>query len=224
LDSSIRILVVLLAGVLPAAGQVAIGAKAGVVSYRERGRSEAMLNACAVLHLDVNSSMRVLSDRLDDARVELLSGSALVRVDEVVRQTKITMVVKGVAVPLRTRGLYRFDVDPPRLRVWSGKALSARAGRELALDGVSAAVKFNRERQDALDRWSERRIVVLARQSGMAAHLARQRAEAEAAAKKNAQLENLSRDPVVDASTPRLPPPTVMPGPTGPRICTESAQ
>jgi hypothetical protein len=220
----IKILIVLLACVLPAAGQMKIVAKAGVVSYQERGRSEALLNACAVMHLDVNSSMRVLSDRLDDARVELLSGSALVHVDEVVRQTKITIVVKDVPVPLTTRGLYRFDVDPPRLRVWSGKALSARAGREVALDGSSKPAKFNTERQDALDRWSERRMVALSRESGMAAHTARERAEAEATARKTAQLENLSRDPMADASAPRAPAPSAITGPTGPRICTPSAQ
>jgi hypothetical protein len=222
----IRTLIVVLASVLPAAGQVKIGAKAGIVTYRERGRSEAMLNACAVMHLDVNSSMRMISDRLDDARVELLSGSALVHVDEIVRQTKITIVVKGVAVPLTTRGLYRFDVDRPRLRVWSGKALSARAGRELALDGVSKPAKFNRDRQDALDRWSERRIVVLARESGMVVRLARERAEAEATAKKTAELENRSRD-VMAPDTPGpgrfSGPPNPLPS-TRPRICSESAQ
>jgi hypothetical protein len=201
-----------------ATAQVAIGAKAGVVSYRERGRSEAMLNACAVMHLDLRSSMSVISDRLDDTRIDLQSGSALVHVDEVVRQTKITIVVKGVAVPLTTRGLYRFDVEPPRLRVWSGKALSARAGREVALDGSAGSTKFNRDRQDALDRWSERRMIVLSRESGMAARLARDRAEAEATAKKAADVENLS-----DRAA-RAPTPMVVPGPSGPRICSASVQ
>jgi len=217
-------LLALMACAVVAAGQVKIGAKAGVVSYQERGRSEAMLNACAVMHLDVNSSMRMVSDRLDDARVELLSGSALVHVDEVVRQTKITIVVKGVAVPLTVRGLYRFDVDPPRLRVWKGKALSARAGREVALDGSSKRAKFNIERQDALDRWSERRMAVLSRESGMTAHTARARAEAAAEARKNAEVRNRERDIMLADGTPPFMPPTVMPGPTGPRICTESVQ
>jgi len=200
-DSLIKMVIVVLAGALPASGQMKIGAKAGVVSYQERGRSEALLNACAVMHLDVNSSMRMVSDRLDDARVELLSGSALVHVDEVVRQTKITILVNGVAVPLTTRGLYRFDVDPPRLRVWSGKALSARAGREVELDGSSKRAKFNTGRQDALDRWSERRMAVLSRESGMAAHTARQRAEADAV---RAQAERARRHPAYALGLNRL--------------------
>src|SRR6516165_5039226 len=52
-----------------------------LVLRTEHGRAEVMLNACAVLHIDENSSIRLLANTLTYPQVELVSGTAVVELD-----------------------------------------------------------------------------------------------------------------------------------------------
>jgi len=131
------------------------------------GRVEVLLNPGVFLRLGERSALRMITNRLIDTRVELLSGSALIEAAEIAKDTGVTIVCKDGAATLRKAGIYRFDFSPARLRVRSGDDLvqingqhiKAGAGKMIAFEGEQAALvaRFDKEEADALDRWSRRR-------------------------------------------------------------------
>jgi len=169
----------------------------------ERGRAELLSNSCVVLHLDVGSAVTVVSNRAEDTRVELLKGAAMVEADAVLRGTRVTVVVGGANVPVTRPGLFRFDADPARLRVFGGSAtvqrkggarVTVRKGHDVPLDGSAAGSKFDPDRRsDALGRWSEARIRTLATLSGQGAVDAREEERRQAALTSSAQIGGTPR-------------------------------
>lgn len=106
------------------------------------------LNPCMVLHLDENSAVRIAAARLDGTRIELLAGAVIIRADGILCGTRVTMDVRGVAVLFPTRGVYRADAEPTRLRVLDGKAIVLRGGQP-------QAVGAKRECAERARRWAE---------------------------------------------------------------------
>jgi hypothetical protein len=175
---------------IPAGAQMVVSARSGVVNYTEgavflnnepvessvthypdikedgvlrtaEGRSEILLTPGVVLRLAENGSIRMITNRLVDTRLELISGSAVIEADEIAKDTHVTVVVgKGSAAILKP-GIYRFDAEPAQLKVYRGEASAdstpVGSGRMLAFDGSRAVQKFNTDDTDALDRWSKRR-------------------------------------------------------------------
>ncbi len=139
------------------------------------GRAEVLLSPGVFLRMGHDSAFRLTSGKVWDARLELLSGTALVEAAEIGRGNRLTMAHGGATVTIEKSGLYRLDAEPAALRVLSGKAVveasgkkyEVKGGRMLALTGQAAVTKFDRKRQDSLDAWSERRSARLA-QANMA--------------------------------------------------------
>jgi uncharacterized membrane protein YgcG len=195
--------VVLALGIGPAVAQPVTSAKSGVVAYlegkvflenerlefstvhfpqikesgtlrTEDGRAEVLLTPGVVLRLGENSALKMITNRLIDTRLELLSGSAVVEADVVEKDTAVTIVCKNGTVGLSKIGIYRFDAEPGRLRVFKGladvklgsdtvEATLVTGGKMMSLSGDTATVeKFDVEDTDALDRWSSHRGMVLA--------------------------------------------------------------
>jgi len=184
----------------PASAQPVISAKSGVVAYQEgqvaldgqpleaslthfadvkensvleteEGRAEILLNPGVVLRLGENSSLKMITNRLIDTRVELVRGSAVVDALEVGKDTSVTVVAANAAVTLPKAGIYRFDTEPAAVKVFKGSAdvemggqfVPVVAGRMLSLADASAKPeKFDTENTDALDRWSHRRSEYMA--------------------------------------------------------------
>jgi hypothetical protein len=131
------------------------------------GRAEILLNPGVFLRLGENSSMKMLKNRLIDSKIELLGGSAVIEAAEIGKDTSATIVSKGATVSLKKAGIYRFDSEPARLRVFAGEAsvevegrtIQVGGGKMLAFEGENAAVllKFNKDQTDSLDHWSRRR-------------------------------------------------------------------
>jgi hypothetical protein len=177
-----------------AAAQNAISAKAGMVNYvegavfldgkaakvtldnfpqmrngselrTEEGRAEVLLGPGVLLRLGENSAVRMVSDEIMATRVEFLSGSAVVESAEVAKDQSLTFIYKGASIDLAKKGLYRFDGEPPQVRVYDGEARVVRDGQTqavksshlLRLDGVAVAEKFDEKDSDALLRWARRR-------------------------------------------------------------------
>jgi len=187
--------VVLALSAIPALAQPVISAKSGLISYVEgkvylsdqivepsptrfpdvkenavvrtaEGRAEVLLTPGVVLRLGENGSFKMLTNRLIDTRLELLTGSAVVEADEIAKDTNVTLVCKDGTVLLGKKGLYRFDTAPARLKVFDGLAtvqiagqnVEVAGGKMLGLGGTIAAVeKFDKEDTDSLDNWSRRR-------------------------------------------------------------------
>jgi len=127
-----------------------------------------LLNPGVVLRMGENSSVRLLSSKLTDTRVEILKGSAILESNALSKEAKdnaITLVYKGITFEPQKNGLYRLDTDPARVRVYDGELLVRSPGTELRLkrgheamlDGALVAGKFDPKADDDLYRWSARR-------------------------------------------------------------------
>ena len=129
------------------------------------GRAEILLTPGVFLRLGENSSIRMVSTRLTDTRVEILNGSAIVECNDVPKDNAVQLVYKSDTIILAKQGLYRLDTEPTRFRVYSGEAIvkdeagevTLKAGKETSLGALLTAQNFDRNDQDELYRWSDRR-------------------------------------------------------------------
>jgi hypothetical protein len=189
---------ILALGALPALAQPVISAKSGVVSYvigkvmvgdeavkpsetklaeikegavlrTEDGRAEVLLTLGAILRTSDNSSFKMLTNRLIDTRVELLTGTHILEVAEIQKDNNLTLVAKDATVVITKRGLYRFDVEESRIKVFEGvlgvtiNGQSTLVGSGKMLNTTTAGVeKFDKEATDAMDHWAKRRAELIA--------------------------------------------------------------
>lgn len=131
----------------------------------EEGRAEVLLTPGSFLRLAENSSVRFLSNKLTDTRIEVLSGSVMVQCNDLQKDNAITVVYKGDEMALLKHGLYQVQTEPARFRVYEGEAtvrdssgqLSLKAGKQTTLDSVLMAENFDRKEGDELYRWSAER-------------------------------------------------------------------
>ena len=144
--------------------------KNGVILATEDGRAEVLLTPGVFLRLSESSSFRMVSDSLNATRIELVSGSALLEVDELLEGNAVTVLNGDAQIAVVRKGLYRVDAEPARLRVYDGEArvvsgsdkAVAKKGREVGLGAVLAASNFNTKDTDAFYRWSLRRAEYIA--------------------------------------------------------------
>jgi hypothetical protein len=197
---ALLVVAVLALGAVSAPAQPVISAKSGVIAYVEgkvylgdqllepsptrfpevkenavvrtaEGRAEVLLTPGVILRLGENASFRMITNRLIDTRLEMLTGSAVVEADEIAKDTNVTLVVKDAAVGLFKKGVFRFDMEPARIKVFDGLASVKMAGQTIEVTGgkmlnlsgeVASLQRFDKEDTDALDRWSKRRAEYLA--------------------------------------------------------------
>src|SRR5580698_6945601 len=148
-------------------------------SRTEDGRAEILLTPGVFLRLGENSAIRMLSTRLVDTRVEVLSGSAIIESNEIPKDNAIELIYKKDSIRLVKQGLYRVDTEPARFQVFEGEAtvtdptgqLTLKGGKQTNLAGVLMAENFDRKAddQDALYRWSDRRASYVAQANVVAA-------------------------------------------------------
>jgi len=141
--------------------------KEGKEFRTEDGRAEVLLNPGVFLRMGENTSVRMVSNKLSDSRLEFVAGSAIIESsgDLAQKENSVSILYKGSDIHLRKKGIYRFDSEPGELRVLSGEAeveaggnvLIVRTGKMVSFDGAVAVEKFNTKEGDALSRWSLRR-------------------------------------------------------------------
>jgi len=148
----------------------------------EEGRAEVLLTPGAFLRLRENSSFRMISNQLWDTRVEVVSGSAMVEIEELLKDNTITVQYGDAQIALLKKGLYRIDAgDPGSLRVYDGEArvslngdgVTAHKGRQVDLGAVLAASNFDTKESDAFYNWSARRAEYIATANISSARTAR---------------------------------------------------
>jgi hypothetical protein len=135
------------------------------VLQTEAGRAEVLLTPGVFLRISENSSFRMLSNRLSDTALEVLSGSTLFEVDELLKDNAITVRYKDATVSLSKRGLYRFDAEASRLRVYDGdaqaiygvKTIEVHKGRQVELDEALTTTGFDIKDTDSFYNWASRR-------------------------------------------------------------------
>ena len=87
-----------------------------ILETRE-GRAEILLTPGIFLRLAEDSSVRMDSNVLSDTRLELLKGTALVEVAELLPGNAITIRLAGLQVGFPKRGLFRLEAEAERVRV-----------------------------------------------------------------------------------------------------------
>lgn len=132
--------------------------------------AELLLSPGVYLRVGETSSIKMLSDRLEDTRLELFSGALIVEGDALVKGDTVTLVHKNAVITLVRNGVYRLDSEPAQLRVYDGEALVEQGGQTvtvkkahlLPLNGLMLVEKFDNKTGDALYRWARRRAEYLA--------------------------------------------------------------
>jgi hypothetical protein len=131
-----------------------------------QGRAEVQMLPGWAMRLGESSRLHMITNRFIDTRVELVEGSGVVQVPEILKDNSLTVVLAKAAVTIAKAGDYHFDASPARLKVFAGEAnvkignemLVVGGGKMVNVDGALASVeKFNKEDLDTLDRWSARR-------------------------------------------------------------------
>lgn len=150
----------------------------GATLTTEGGRAEVLLTPDTYLRLGADSSIRMISTDIDDTKVELLSGSAILDSAQAPAGAFVRIVFKGETVRPMKPGNYRLDADPPQLRVFKGEAEVSRqdakndakdsepvtvlASQLMALDGSTIVKRFTQGTDGLLDIWSEERGSLIA--------------------------------------------------------------
>ena len=155
--------------------------KSGQVLATAEGRAEVLLTPGAFLRLTENSSVRMLSNALADTRLEVISGSVLIEVAELLDKNAIAFDAAGAHMALAKKGLYRIDADPALLRVYDGQAvvtegsdrLTAKKGHQIDLDDAKLVdARFDIKDTDAFYRWGARRAEYVAAANVISARVA----------------------------------------------------
>lgn len=143
--------------------------KNGSVVRTADGRAEVLVGACAAIWIGENSSFRMAATEANHQSIDILAGSLVIATGGGDSNENPTLKFKGFRVDLKRKGAYRFDVQPPEMKVMSGKAVvrtSAQVvgvtdGRFFAPDAPVTSGKIDRQRKDALEAWSDERAALL---------------------------------------------------------------
>jgi hypothetical protein len=146
--------------------------KENAVLSTKQGRAEILLTRGVYMRIGEDASFKMLTTRLIDTRLEILTGSALIEAAEIVKDNNLTILAGEATVAVTKHGLYRFDMKDNSLKVFDGTAsvtvngetMLVGQGRLLKMDaGKPVIEKFNKDEVDALDNWSRRRAEQIAR-------------------------------------------------------------
>lgn len=139
--------------------------KTGQTLATQDGRAEVLLTPGVFLRVNENSSFRMISNKLADTQIEILSCTAMVQVSELLQDNAITLKFRDASIALVKKGLYRVDAETARLRVYDGEAqvstsaknITAKKGHEVLIEDQLVAKSFDTKDTDAFFRWNERR-------------------------------------------------------------------
>ena len=145
--------------------------KLGQTFSTQEGFAEVLLTPGVFLRLGHNTSFQMISNKLTDTQVEILGGSALVEVAEILKDNRIAVKMGNSETVLVKNGLYHFNADAGQIRTFDGKAqvsdasaaAELKGGRTLLVGSTLTPDKFNKNKsKDELYAWSEQRDYRLA--------------------------------------------------------------
>lgn len=147
----------------------------------EQGRAEVLLTPGVFLRVGDNSAIRMVSNKLSDTQVELLSGSAIVEVSEASSGTAVKLIHKNWQVRVPHTGVFRVDSEPPQIHVYKGetevsaegkpeKAI-AREGEVLPLAAVLVAEPSPNGGGDTFKTWAMGRSQAISADNATAAEI-----------------------------------------------------
>jgi len=145
----------------------------------EDARAEVLLTPGVFLRLGSQSSFKMVSNLLSDTRLEVLSGTAIVEVDDLPKGNSVTLLYHDAKIMPLKHGLYRLDVSDNRFRVFDGEAqviqndqtTQVKGGHQIEFGSVFLASKFDRKYGDSLDSWAANRSQRIAQANVTAANM-----------------------------------------------------
>ena len=159
--------------------------KSGSTLTVKDGQAEVLLTPGVFLRVAENSSVTMLSNKLADTRLQVVSGTVMAEVGELLQDNAITLKYQDSEISLGKRGLYRIDSGPARLRVYDGEArvtpagseevIAVHKGHELEFGAKLEAKAFDTKQTDAFYNWCARRDEYIAEANIYAAKSARDR-------------------------------------------------
>ena len=142
------------------------------------GKAEVLLAPGVFLRLGENSQVRMISPSLSDTQIEVKSGEAMVEADNIVQDSRVSVIDHGSSVVIDRDGLYKFTGgDDAKAAVLEGKAavyfgdrkVDVGKGHEVSLVDAGKAHKFDMKKGDDLYAWSNVRAEYNAASSYQAA-------------------------------------------------------
>jgi len=205
---SIPALVILIAST-PVAAQSVVSTHAGVVHYFEgavsiggiplqpqfgrfpeiaegaelrtaEGRAEVLLGPGVILRVAEDSAVKMLSSSLSDARLEMVSGTAILESRDAQPGNSLVIVFKEWQVRVPQHGVYRIDSNPEQLRVYDGEVevraaqgtpATVKAGQTLALTSVLVPGETLGAPGDGFNGWAFDRTEAIAADNAAAADI-----------------------------------------------------
>jgi len=129
------------------------------------GRAEILLTPGVLLRMDENSSIRMVSNKLADTKLEFIGGAAILDSRNAAPGAPVLIAYKDYQMRFAKAGRYRFDSDPANLRVDEGevdvllrdKAVLVKAGQMLPFSAPLSARAALDHDDAGLDRWDNDR-------------------------------------------------------------------
>ncbi len=131
--------------------------------FTETGKAEVLLAPGVFLRVGDNSQIRMISPSLVDAQIEVVSGEAMIELDQFVAGSSTSIMDHGSLTLLQKTGLYRFTADAaPTVSVLEGKADVNLGGKRIELGKNKQALltdeltvsKLDLKKTDDLYAWS----------------------------------------------------------------------
>jgi hypothetical protein len=119
----------------------------------EDGQAEVLLAPGVFLWLGPHSGIAMIQNRLTDAIVELLEGSAVVRSVDPLPDTSVTMIYGGWKIGLVSPAFYRTDFGASQPRIYDGQVEVSRSGQAIPIE-----TDRTHGPADELDRWVNARL------------------------------------------------------------------
>jgi hypothetical protein len=98
------------------------------------GFAEMLLTPGAFLRLGHNTQVRMVTAGLAATKVEVVRGSAMLEVDQLIKNTNLSIAMNGATAQIEKTGLYDFDASQQAVRVLDGKAKVFEAAGSKTLD------------------------------------------------------------------------------------------
>jgi len=134
----------------------------GLLETRD-GKVEVLLTPGVFLRVGDNSRVRMLKPSLIDTQIAVEAGESMIEVDQYVKDSHLTISMRGGLTEIEKNGLYRFMADgEASVAVIDGKAevsfgekhTSVGKGREALLSDALKTREFDKNREDDLFAWS----------------------------------------------------------------------
>ena len=134
----------------------------GLLETRD-GKAEVLLTPGVFLRVGERSQVRMLAASLVNPQIAIEAGESMLEVDDVVRDSRLTVSMRGGLAAIDKAGLYRFVADgEASIAVIDGKAEISLGekhenigkGREVLLGEALKTKKFDKDQIDDLYAWS----------------------------------------------------------------------